>query len=183
MPKQQPATSEQSVQTPDVFVSAACRKLMIPEFNFDLAADSRNTKVRGETLIDNDGAGYVRKRHFDRRDNALVQDWTLTEQFNRYQAPPWSWLNPEFADIYPWAQKCVEEAARGAWIAMLVPSSTGTEWWNDCVHGYAYVLALRGRVKFVGHTNQYPKDLALCLYTPIGFNGMDIWPWRESLQP
>lgn len=175
MPAQNRHVSEQAVGTPPEFIQAACRKLRIVGFSFDLAADARNTIVGT--------SGHGQKRHFDIADDALKQDWT--HPFGPgplyMYSTPWNWLNPPFARIDPWAEKCCLEAERGAYTAMLVPSSTGTNWWNDYVHGYAYVLSLRGRIRFIGHTDQYPKDLALVLYTPQGFNGSDIWDWKAEL--
>lgn len=170
MPQQKPHVSDSAVGTPWPVVNAACKKLRIPYFNYDLAADASNTK-----------AGT----YFTEQDNALVQDWVATKELWSYKGgSPWNWLNPPYSpNIYPWAEKCVQEAERGAYTAMLVPSSTGTTWWNDCVHGYAYILALRGRITFLGHDKPYPKDLALVLYTPQGFNGIDIWDWRAELKP
>lgn len=176
MPAQNRHTSEQSVGTPREFISAACRKIRIPGFSFDLAADAGNTVVGAS----DHGNG---KRYFDLADNALKQDWThpLGPGPRYMHSTEWNWLNPPFAQIGPWAEKCLEESQRGVHIAMLVPSSTGTNWYNDYVHGYAYCLWLRGRIRFIGHTDQYPKDLMLVLYTPIGFNGGDIWDWKAEL--
>ena len=168
-PRQKPGLSEQSVGTPPEFIRAACSKLWIPRFNWDLAADAQNTKCQG--------------RFFSESDNAFVQDWSRIDPDPiTFQCALWNWLNPPFSDITPWAEKCVEEASRGAHIALLVPSSTGANWWNDYVHGYGYVLALRSRIQFLGHTHGYPKDLALILYTPTGFNGYDLWDWRAELE-
>lgn len=174
MPGQNRHVSEQSVGTPPEFVAAAARKLHIAGFSFDLAADEQNTKVswRGN-----------QKTWFDVQDNALVQDWrTAALRHCPFLAQqPWNWLNPPFANIAPWAEKCLAESERGVCTAMLVPASTGTNWWNDFVWGYAYVLALRSRIQFIGHTDAYPKDLALILYTPTGYNGMDTWDWLAEL--
>jgi hypothetical protein len=60
---------------------------------------------------------------------------------------------------------------------MLTPASVSTEWFNDSVHGQALVLAIRPRIKFVGHADPYPKDLILSCYgEPPGF---DTWRWDE----
>lgn len=174
MPAQNRHKSVQSVGTPPEFIQAACRKLRIAYFSWDLAADVANTVTRYHPHTQ----GF--ERYFDKATDALVQDWT--HGGHRFHQGYWNWLNPEFSNIAPWARKCVEEAERGACTAMLVPSSTGANWWNDYVHGYGYVLALRGRIKFLGHVDQYPKDLALILYTPTGFNGYDLWDWKAELK-
>lgn len=91
------------------------------------------------------------------------------------------WLNPPYANIEPWVQKCAEESKRGAHIACLVPASVGANWWRDWVVNDSYQLFLNGRLKFVGCTDYYPKDCALLLYTPFIRSGSAIWNWREDV--
>jgi hypothetical protein len=177
MPAQKRHISEQSVATPYAFLYAAARRLRIPRFHFDLAASADNARCGPHN-------------YFDIKDNALSRSWEdpvndrqcLADGWSHYGVVPWNWLNPPFADITPWVEKAYAESLLGAHTAVLVPSSTGANWWNDWVHGYAYVLAIRGRLQFEGHTDQYPKDLALLLYTPIGFTGYDLWPWKDDRQ-
>jgi hypothetical protein len=101
--------------------------------------------------------------------DSLLCDWpdTYTGCF--------AWLNPPYADIAPWVQKC--DRTRGMRIAALLPASIGSNWFADHVWGRAYVVALQGRVTFVGHRAPYPKDLILALY---GFNmvGFSVWKWN-----
>lgn len=184
MPRQRPGLSEQSVGTPVEFVEAACRKLYINWFNWDLAASAGNTKVS----IDADEAFRFERRYFNEADDALRQPWHRLNEYALDEGQPWSWLNPPFGHIAPWARKCCEESQLGAHIAMLVPASIGANWWSDYVQGWSFVLALRSRIQFIGHDHIYPKDLALCLYTPTRFNGLDYWDWqaeftREPLLP
>lgn len=174
MPRQRPGTSEQNVATPWPVIRAAERKLHISSFCWDLAADATNQKVSGHDLC------TVQRRYFTEADDALTQDWLATSDDWEYAGTPWNWLNPPFARLNRWMEKCVTEAARGAHTAILVPSSSGSRWYRDWVHGYGYVLHLSGRVTFEGHTKPYPKDLDLILYTPWGANGSDVWPWREE---
>ena len=45
------------------------------------------------------------------------------------------WLNPEFAKIDPWAEKCAAESVkRGGLIVMLTPASIGTDWFANHVN-------------------------------------------------
>lgn len=79
------------------------------------------------------------------------------------------WLNPPFADIGPWAVKCVRwmrEANPGVALALLVPASVGASWWQHAVRGCAIVYAVTPRITFVGSMQPYPKDLALAIYDP-----------------
>lgn len=175
MPRQKPGQSEQNVSTPPILIRAACAKLHIPYFAWDLAASAENA------IAD------CRHRYFDETANALVQDWTRlgkrVDSLGQLSAGSnWNWLNPPFKNIAVWAEKCFTESQRGASTALLVPAATGSNWYNDWVHGYGYVLNLHGRVTFVGHTKPYPKDLILVLYTPTGFNGVEMWDWRKDAQ-
>lgn len=178
MPRQKPGLSVQSVGTPWSLITAACNKLRIERFNWDLAAEESNTKAP-YSLIDEQFR--MKRRYFNEADDALSQPWHRLNEYNQTGGTPWSWLNPPFGNISEWAEKCCLEAARGAFIAMLVPSSTGARWWVAHVHGHAYVLHLWGRVTFEGHDKPYPKDVSLCLYTPTGFKGVDFWDWRMDM--
>lgn len=90
------------------------------------------------------------------------------------------WLNPPFSNIKPWAKKCYEESLCGATrILLLTPASIGANWFRDHIHGKALVLALNGRITFVGATDPYPKD---CIISAFGFNeiGFDVWDWKDN---
>ena len=159
-PLQKPGRSEQSVQTPPEFLKAVKRLLGIDDFSFDLAADEKNS-VAGPYF-------------FDEAQDSLKQKWSDVCGHRL----GWAWLNPPYAKLGPWLAKCAEESERGAWIAVLVPNSPGANWWFEHVQGKGYVTNLRQRIKFVGHTNYYPKDLALILYAPYLQGGQCWWKWR-----
>lgn len=153
MPVQKPGKSEQSVETPEEFFLAVVDRFGC--FLWDLAADHLNTKC---------------PQFYNEDMNSLNQDWSKL-QGNL-------WLNPPYADIEPWVAKCHEESIRGANIFMLVPASVGSNWYKNYVHNRAYVLALSPRIKFVGHTHLYPKDLILVIYNAWGLVGFDTWRWK-----
>lgn len=153
-PVQKPGRSEQIVVTPDDFINAVKERLGIKHFTYDLAASAENTKA---------------ERFYTESDNSLIQEWNLGG---------WCWLNPPYSKIEPWVSKACIEAERGAKIAMLVPSSTGSNWWADYVHTECYTTFLNGRITFVGHTSSYPKDLALLLYAPYLDGGSCVWDWK-----
>lgn len=91
-------------------------------------------------------------------------------------------LNPEFADIDPWAAQCARYAARSTSFLMLTPASIGAEWFADHCEGNAEIVGLRPRIKFEGcHVldkktglrkcgelcagcASYPKDCCLTLW-------------------
>ena len=159
MPAQRPASSKQDYQTPDDFLQAVKRRLGIFAFGLDIAASPSNA---------------VAKRYFTKQDNALLQlSW-------KSPGKQWSWLNPPFGEIAPFAARCLEDRRRqGAQIALLVPASVGANWWGASVHRKARVVFLNGRITFVGETDPYPKDCALVLYSPELRAGYDFWSWNK----
>lgn len=181
MPRQKPGLSVQSVGTPWDFIVAAQQMLGIHRFNWDLAASAGNAKVEIVPLEEAARGFKMDRRYFHTGDDGLSQPWHRLNEYNLFHSTPWNWLNPEFGQISAWAAKSCEEAELGAYTAMLVPSSTGANWWADYVHSHAYVMALRSRIQFVGSPDPYPKDLALCLYTPQFFTGMSLWDWKADL--
>ena len=116
-------------------------------------------------------------------ENAKAPKYYALPQFDSLQQP-WHehrgvlWLNPPFNDIAPWAAKCAAESALGARILFLTPASIGSNWFRDHVHGKARVLALNGRITFLGADDPYPKD---CILSVFGCeqSGFDVWSWKE----
>lgn len=152
--------SEQVVGTDPLFVAAV--EAHFGRIDFDLAATAGNR---------------LAVRYFSKEQDALAQDWT--------QLRGNLWLNPEFSDIAPWARKCAETASdrrprHGQRIFLLTPASVGTNWFAEHVHGKAFVLALQGRITFVGHEDPYPKDCILSVYG--GFVGFDVWDWKRDVR-
>ena len=159
MPAQRPATSEQSVATPTEFLKKVKELLGIEDFSWDLAAEAHNSVAPN-------------CRYFDEEQNSLIQPW--------HNIGGWCWLNPPFSDIKPWAMKAYEESRKGAKVAMLVPASTGSNWFREWVDGKAFVNLLNGRLTFVGHTSPYPKDCMLLLYSKYIRGGYYVWRWNEE---
>lgn len=160
-PPQKPGKSVQVVGTPAAFLDAVRARLGVREFAIDLAAGHTNA---------------VCEPYFTPEMDALQQPW---HQFCGH-GKGWGWLNPPFADIYPWAKKAADEAVLGAQVAMLVPDSPDTRWWFDHVRGRGYVAHLRQRIAFVGHADLYPKGLALVLYAPFIEGGECWWSWKPA---
>jgi phage N-6-adenine-methyltransferase len=159
MPRQRPATSNQIVQTPDDLLRAVKWRLGIEVFDIDLAASEDNT---------------VADEWYDEEMNALSnRPWAGSEHIGG-----WAWCNPPYTDIAPWVARAVEESNLGYKIAMLVPASTGSNWWRTYVDGRAYITFLNGRPTFKGHKSPYPKDMALLLYAPFLKGGSTIWRWK-----
>lgn len=101
------------------------------------------------------------------------------------------WLNPPFANIAPWARKCVNEQKQGAEILLLVPASVGANWYWEWVEPFAEVYSV-GRMVFDNCFNKqgelvttpYPKDLILCYYTRYAdlstLPKMQRWRWQDG---
>ena len=156
--------SKQDYPTPWSFIRA-CEKKFGYEIMFDLAASLGNAKAAD---------------FFTVADDSLKQDWA---KLHAGKKRGWLWLNPPFDNITPWAKKCAEESARGAWIMFLTPASVGANWFRDHVHGRSVVHALNGRIQFVGADDPYPKDCILSVFRPLPYAsaGFAVWRWQDEL--
>lgn len=167
-PEQKPGRSKQNYATPEIFMQAARLRLGITRFAHDFAADTENHKA---------------PTWFDEATDALsVPFWELSLKQNGcpVSGQNWGWLNPPYADIGPWAQRCLETKQAGGSIAFLVPAGVGANWFRDYVDGHALVLLLNGRIPFMPDKPKwlYPKDCILCLYAPHIQPGYEVWTWR-----
>ncbi len=163
VPKQKPHRSIQTYATPWDFVHKVEKRLGIVQFAVDLAASFENRKAP-EWLAEDD--------------DSLSAEWDWAKLLES----GWGWLNPPYTNIGAWAEKARDASLYAANIAMLVPALVGSNWFRDCVHRQAQVLALNGRIVFEGHTAGYPKDLILCLYGPQYklTPDFDVWDWRKA---
>lgn len=147
--------SKQDFETPPDFMTA-----IIVRFGpivVDLAASAANKKAT---------------EWFDEELDSLSMPWA--EKFPTGNA----FLNPEFADIAPWAEKCAAESRnRQGRILLLTPASVSTNWFADHVFGKAMVHFLSPRITFVGAKDPYPRDLMLSVYGD-GANGFGCWRWK-----
>lgn len=165
-------SSKQDVKTPPDFIAAVEKRF--GKISFDLAASHDNTQA--ERYFAAPGSEDPCAIGYD----SFNYDWA----FECLRVPPGSllWLNPEFSNIAPWAQKCAEEAPRltnGVRIALLVPASVGSNWFKDYVFYKSWTAFLNGRIQFVGHNYAFPKDCSLSIFGG-GIVGNDIWSWKSS---
>lgn len=149
--------SKQDWGTPPEFVKAV--EARFGRIDFDLAANHSNSLA----------ANYYTEEH-----DSLTLDWKLPGVLV-------AWLNPPFADIRPWAAKCESVRSLPRWTLLLVPASVDAEWYWDHVHNKSFVAPLRGRLKFVGADDVYPKSLMLAAFG-FGVSGFDPWRWRDGKQ-
>lgn len=164
MPQQKPGQSKQDYATPPEFIRAVQRRLGLGGFTHDFAADATNAKAPTFWSAEDDALQHS------------IGDWELHSRHG------WSWLNPPYSDIGPWAARCLYAKEMGGNIAFLVPASVGSNWYRDFVHNKALVLALNGRLAFMPDKPDwlYPKDCVLCLYSPRVTPGFDVWNWRAE---
>ncbi len=154
-PIQKPGRSKQDYGTPREFI-AACEARFGP-IVCDLAASAHNTKCA---------------TYYDEARDSLSVDWSAEHPTGTL------WLNPEFADIGPWAAKCaLESTRRHGLILFLTPASIGSNWFAEHVNRRAMVLGLSPRLQFEGTTAPYPKDLSLSVFGH-GLSGFDCWRWK-----
>lgn len=162
-PTQKPHRSKQDYATPPEFLAAVTRRF--GPLTWDLAATADNSVARSHYF----GPG---SRHGE---DALAVSWA-----NVSERGGWLWLNPPFADIDPWARKCVEEMLAGrARILLLTPASVGSRWFARHVQPHAHVIGLSPRITFVGEAAGYPKDLSLSVFAH-GLTGFSTWQWAPA---
>ncbi len=141
------ANSRQDWETPPELMAA------IGPMTWDLACTEQNKKAP-------DGYSEI--------EDSLKQDWSkLSGNL---------WLNPPYSNIAPWAEKCATNRGPGSRIFLLIPASVGSNYWAKYIDGNARVLFLSPRLKFVGATDPYPKDCALCVFGPAP--GYECWRWK-----
>lgn len=165
MPRQRPGRSKQDYATPRVFIDAVKVLFRIRRFAFDFAADQTNTQAQ---------------RYWDVETDALAQP---ALRWREQLGSGVGWLNPPYAHIGPWAERCLTVSRLGGRVLFLVPASVGSNWYRDAIHEQfgVSVLFLNGRIPFIPGKPDwlYPKDLALIEFgTGVPFQ-LDIWRWRE----
>lgn len=156
-PRQKPGRSKQDYETPQELIDAVEHRFGTIEH--DLAASKRNS---------------VADDYFDLSSDALAEttSWELP-------GVKVAWLNPPFGRIAPWARKCAEYRDLQRWTLLLAPLGA-QDWACQHVWGKAFVLKLRGRVKFVGESQGFIKDLVLACYG-FGLSGEAFWDWRQQV--
>lgn len=156
--------SNSTVQTPPEFLAAVEAKFGL--IGYDLAATPENSAH--PTL------------YYTEAMDSLQQDWVWQHYvLKRAGLDALLWLNPPYSDIAPWVAKAAEAGRRGVHMLVLIPASVGANWWRDHVHMKCMAHLLNGRIRFVGHRQPYPKDLALLEYGAEP--GYEVWRWKDSI--
>lgn len=149
--------SKQDYGTPVDFIRAVEAKW--GPMVHDLACTRANAKAP---------SGY----YFDEGVDSLMREWA--KEFPEGNL----WLNPPFANIEVWAEKCAREGQeRFGLIFLLTPASIGTDWFARHVWGTARVLGISPRLTFEGTEDPYPKDLMLSIFGKAT-DGFGLWRWK-----
>lgn len=117
--------------------------------------------------------------------DAFTQSWAdISKRFKRLDDPRQNghgllWLNCEFSDTAPWAERYATESKLGANGLLLTPASIGSNWCRDHVDGQADVYELGGRLCFDGK-NVFPKDCILSHFYPGARGDKFFWEWRTN---
>lgn len=147
--------TKQDYGTPREFVDACAHRF--GPIVCDLAAHAENAKCA---------------TYYDKARDSLSVHWASEHPTGTL------WLNPEFTDIAPWAERCVlMSERRTGLILMLTPASIGSNWFARHVNRKAMVLGLSPRLTFEGTKDPYPKDLMLSVFG-MGLSGFDVWRWK-----
>jgi hypothetical protein len=189
MPQQKPGKSKQDYGTPKVFLDAVKKKFGIKRFAWDLAATYYNAV---DNLGPATGCYYGPDHESVAFRDALACDWSKLGGD--------LWLNPPYAHIAPWAEKCTarvsrrgvsasafyQVAYRRRRIFFLVPVAVGSNWFAQHVFDKARVLLLNGRIPFdgcainpkTGKIDGYIKDCMLAVYGEKP--DIEIWRWQNE---
>lgn len=166
------ANSSGDIWTPQVFINAVERKFGL--LDWDLAATVQNAKA--DLFI-------------EQATNSLSGAWSKlpASQLIAGRRNPLLFLNPPYANIAPWARKCMEEWKLGAEILLLVPMGS-QNWYWDYIEPYAQVYCV-GRMVFDNCfdkqgrlvTTNYPKDLILAHFQPGKHGNRPVrWRWQDE---
>jgi phage N-6-adenine-methyltransferase len=102
-------------------------------------------------------------------ENAKVAQHYTPQQDGLQQ--PWAgvcWCNPPYGTVIGrWVQKACDASHAGALVVCLLPSRTGSGWWQRYVLPYAEIRYLDRRIKFVGAPSSAPFDSTLAIFRPV----------------
>lgn len=74
------------------------------------------------------------------------------------------YVNPPFNRAAAWSARCIEEAARGACVILLVPARKGAQWYRACEATASASCDVRGRLRFVGAKDDAPFPVTIFVW-------------------
>jgi len=160
-PQQKPHRSVQDVCTPPELLAAIADQFRVLSWRMDLAATASNSVASVQSQYFGPGSKLG--------EDSLAAEWPINGD---------CWLNPPFANLEPWVAKCQAQRNREGRIFVLLPAATGANWYLRYVWNRAHVVQLTPRVTFVGHSQGYPKDLVIAVYSNI-VGGVSAWRWKR----
>jgi phage N-6-adenine-methyltransferase len=100
------------------------------------------------------------KYFFTEKDNGLVQDWSKFGLFIRF------FMNPPYGrEGSKWVLKAHEETQHHFIQGVaLLPSRTGTRWFQNIILPNYEIIFLPGRIRFVGARDPAPFDSMLVIF-------------------
>ena len=150
--------TNQIVSTPADLISAVEKRF--GRISWDLAANAENYKSHSKWRYFGPGSPI--------EESAFMRDWEALGDL--------AWLNPPFADIEPWAERCASSVLQHRQrIALLIPASVCTGYFIEHVKRYAYVFELTPRP-----FKKEVRDCILALYEPSLYTGRETWNWRNE---
>jgi phage N-6-adenine-methyltransferase len=152
----------QDYETPPELIKAVERDF--GSLSFDLAADMLNA---------------ICEEYFIKEQDSLSQDWLKAFKDHDRHGLGFLWLNPPYAQVKPWMEKCRDESAKGARILTLTLAAIDTSWYRKIVAPNAASYILTDRVTFVGEKYAFTKPLMLSEWG-TGKTGLGYWDWKRK---
>lgn len=122
--------------------------------------------------------GYDGEFHFTLDVCALPENAKTAVYYTPEQdglAQPWTgvcWMNPPYGrGIDRWVKKAYEASVAGAIVVCLLPSRTGTRWFQDYCLKYGEIRFVRGRLRFGNPefgNEPAPFDCVVVIFRPNG---------------
>ncbi len=132
-------------------------------FSWDLAASDEN---------------HLCKRYYSLNNDALSSDWAKDIGVGGH-----GFLNPPYGRaIGKFLSKAFEESRKGIYITCLIPARTDTKYFHSFCR-FGKVSFIKGRLKFVGHYDNYVSTLAPAPFpSALVQFGLGIGPQTEFLE-
>jgi hypothetical protein len=86
--------------------------------------------------------------------------------------------------IEKWLLKCIESCTKNnCTYAILIPSSTTTQWFHNLVLPKAKIMFIEGRLVLPGHSKTSPIGNAIALYSPAIISEIENTAAQSSFGP
>lgn len=152
------SSAKQDWATPQALFEGLAKRF--GPFNIDVCASAENAKV---------------PCYFDKELDSLNYDWSLSTRLDDLKrgvrAANVCWMNPPYGrGIGRWMEKAYEESQKGCRVVCLVPSRTGSKWFNKAASVASEILLVVGRITFEGAESPAPFDSAVIVFEPADYD-------------